>query len=67
MEQLIIYQSESHTFVLHPNDEAEFVARFFGEEEIDWEEWQRIEVDGPVEVSQPATLQVDGVYETYEI
>ena len=67
MEQLIVYQNEDQTIVLHVNDEPEFIARYFGAEGIDWEEWERIEVTGPLEVGRPAAPEIYDVYENYDI
>jgi hypothetical protein len=48
------------------DDEAEFVARFFGEDGIDNDEWERFEVDGPVEIETAKPSIID-VYETYDM
>jgi hypothetical protein len=66
MMTLVVYQSADHTFVMHIDDEPEFVARYFGEDGIDDDEWDRIEVNGPVEVDTSRPTIVD-VLETYDM
>jgi hypothetical protein len=64
MEKLIVYQGSTGTIVVHENDEAEFVARFFGEDGIDGDEWTRTELSGPVEIdtSRPSIAEAYEVY-----
>lgn len=64
MEKLIVYQSSTGTIIVHENDDAEFVARFFGEDGIDGDEWTRNELAGPVEIdtSRPT---ISEAYEAY--
>jgi hypothetical protein len=65
MEKMVVYYNSENFVVVHFNDEAEFIARFFGEAGPDWECWDRAEYDGPVilEVPQPG---IASVYETYD-
>jgi hypothetical protein len=67
MQTMIVYQSEDSTIVMHIDDEAEFVARFFDEDGPDWEIWERTEINGPLEIERPARPDILGVYDNYEI
>jgi len=65
MTTLIVYQNSEHTFVVSLEDEAEFVARYFGEDGIDDDGWERFEVSGPVEIDSHRP-EIYDVYETYD-
>lgn len=66
MTTLVVYQNTEHTFILALEDEPEFVARFFGEEGIDEDDWERTEVNGPVEIDTARPTVLD-VLESYDM
>lgn len=65
--KLIIYQNEEQKFIMTSEQEDEFVCRMWEGIFPDSDEWERLEISGPIEIERPTIAEIHDVFEVYDI